>query len=349
VQVSAAATDASRSFLKGTGLTGGAVGQQASFVLHARDRFDNAATVGGDSFRLTGAAEATGTGGTIATTLTDRRDGMYTIRYTATSAETYVLFLTLAGEPVGMQPHRSPVYVAVLESTGTLSIPRTLAEGVGLTQATAGDITTYTVLPVSRDGFALAQCGVEFVATLSCSPSAEEIDDPLTTPCVASHERTLTTVARTVGLPADTQGVLQESGCYEYTVTYNLTRAGVYTHALTVNFAPIMPPNGALSWPLTLRVYPADTSAAHSRVVDPSAPLLPAKAAAPPLPSGTVLRFCILAMDRFGNAQRYGAGLRSGTHSRVGLLTSQFISLESQSPVCFCCMLIWTALGLFCS
>jgi hypothetical protein len=33
-------------------------------------------------------------------------------------------------------------------------------------------------------------------------------------------------------MPAE--GVLEESGCFEYTVQYNLTRAGAYTHSVTV-------------------------------------------------------------------------------------------------------------------
>jgi hypothetical protein len=80
--------------------------QAASLVIHARDAFDNVATSGGDLFRLTATAEATGTGGTVATTLTDLRDGTYAVVYTASAPAAYVLFCTLRGEPVGMQPHR---------------------------------------------------------------------------------------------------------------------------------------------------------------------------------------------------------------------------------------------------
>ena len=74
-----------------------------------------------------------------------------------------------------------------------------------------------------------------------------------------------------------------------------------------MDFAPIQIPDGVSSWPATLQVYPAATSAAHSRV-DPATPL----PTAAPLDSGTVLQFRIVAADRFGNAQRYGPGLRSG-------------------------------------
>jgi hypothetical protein len=49
-------------------------------------------------------------------------------------------------------------------------------------------------------------------------------------------------------MPAE--GVLEESGCFEYTVQYNLTRAGAYTHSVTVRgFVEGVGPNGGRSFP----------------------------------------------------------------------------------------------------
>jgi hypothetical protein len=117
------------------------------------------------------------------------RDGEEeTVRETVRHSERQKL---ARGRADGKQLCCSPVYVPVVEAAGSMSVSRTRADGLGLTQATAGEVTTYTLRPVSREGLALAQCGVAFVASLACAAAD--------TACTAAHARTLTSFARTYG------------------------------------------------------------------------------------------------------------------------------------------------------
>ena len=152
---------ASQSIAYGMGLTLATVASAASFTIATRDSFGQASTRGGDAFSVTAdrpgspslqyfsycspsmacVSSSSGTG-----TISDRNTGTYGVSFTPTRSGRYSIGVRLG--PVA-KIQGSPYDLVV--KAGTLCATKSMAYGPGLTIATTGVQTRFTV--VARDAY----------------------------------------------------------------------------------------------------------------------------------------------------------------------------------------------------
>ncbi|GAB4815949.1 hypothetical protein N2152v2_002995 [Parachlorella kessleri] len=131
------AAEPSKCRVAGPGITRAVAGQQAEFLIQARDEAGNRRLSGGDEFQVL----LTAPSASLAATVTDKGDGTYSVAYTATVAGVYQLSIT-----VGAEEHvaDSPYPLRVLPGK---PCPRKCeVVGEGRSRAIAGQPASFSIL-----------------------------------------------------------------------------------------------------------------------------------------------------------------------------------------------------------
>eukprot|EP00698_Gefionella_okellyi_P019273 TRINITY_DN5888_c0_g1_i1.p1 TRINITY_DN5888_c0_g1~~TRINITY_DN5888_c0_g1_i1.p1 ORF type:complete len:5059 (-),score=1335.09 TRINITY_DN5888_c0_g1_i1:98-15274(-) len=145
IVVRPAAVNAAACVVDGDGLTRAVAGSEATFTVTARDVYQNARGVGGDTF----ACNLFSSGADLVQVpvkVTDLRNGEYKFAYTATTAGVYALQLLLDLAPISSEARR------VVVAPGPSFAARCVADGTGRKTARAGETSAFTI--VAKDQFA---------------------------------------------------------------------------------------------------------------------------------------------------------------------------------------------------
>eukprot|EP00698_Gefionella_okellyi_P016092 TRINITY_DN457_c0_g1_i1.p1 TRINITY_DN457_c0_g1~~TRINITY_DN457_c0_g1_i1.p1 ORF type:complete len:4209 (-),score=1181.95 TRINITY_DN457_c0_g1_i1:57-12683(-) len=151
VEVQPARTSGMHCIAKGDGTQSCVVGQPASFVVIARDRFTNARTTGGDklSVDVMGPMLAPGT-------VTDNQDGTYAVQFAVHVTGIYRVDVLLDGEAISGSPF------TVQARAGATSMSKSIAYGPGLQPLVAGELGKFTIKTFDDYGNERTEGGTKF-------------------------------------------------------------------------------------------------------------------------------------------------------------------------------------------
>ena len=150
----------------GAGLEGAVAGEPTEFIIQAKDERGNNRTLGGEEFQVTLQGP-----GAVSLDFTPEYigGGQYRVPYTATVAGEYTVSVTIADTHIycglGAANKCSPFSITV--QPGKADFLTTDAQGSGLLNSTAGEVTEFTIYAIDAYGNALWEGGDEFNITLS--------------------------------------------------------------------------------------------------------------------------------------------------------------------------------------
>ena len=142
--------NASLSYAEGPGLHGGQQHAEAGFTIHAVAADGTSLSTGGDPF-VVAISQPEPTPAKIK----DNQDGTYTVTYTPAVPGTYLVAVTLGGDPI----RDAPFTVSVKRAP---SAANSFAEGPGLATPASGLPTTFTIYAVDETGAFLTEGGDGF-------------------------------------------------------------------------------------------------------------------------------------------------------------------------------------------